>query len=159
MFFVLIVAVVVGAVFYFMTPVYYLDVTVGDEGEVVYHERVNPGDRFTHSYLHSVALQPVYETFEVGNDYNLYLVETGFGSLGAGLPYEDKGQFSIENGMYVLRDLKQPVDAVYLRGSSFTNHKLKIDNKVFNLSSKSFCGLRVEVKVRARARARASRLF
>ncbi len=90
----------------FYIPIYTLELRPFSDGEIVFSQKVQPGDKFTLKYTHSVALSPVWEIFIIDKDYQIVLIETDFLDHGAGLPYttfeneifvEEEGRFKIKN--------------------------------------------------------------
>jgi len=90
----------------FFIPVYTLELRSFPDGEFIFKQKVQPGDKFILKYTHSVALTPVWEIFIIDKDYQIVLIETDFLDHGAGLPYttfedeifvEEEGRFKIKN--------------------------------------------------------------
>ena len=88
------------------TPVYTLELRPFSGGELIFKQKVQPGENFILKYTHSVALTPVWEKFIIDKDYQIVLIETDFFDHGAGLPYatfeneifvEEDGRFKIKN--------------------------------------------------------------
>ena len=67
-------------------PVHALRVVAVRSERVVLATRVQPGDRFSYSFIHSVEHSPVEEFFEIDGSYRLWLYATTFGSMNTGLP-------------------------------------------------------------------------
>jgi len=90
----------------FFIPVYTLELRSFSDSETVFSQKVQPGDKFTLKYTHSVALTPVWEIFIIDENCQIILIETDFLDHGAGLPYttfeneifvEEEGRFKIKN--------------------------------------------------------------
>jgi len=90
----------------FFIPVYTLELRTFSDGEIVFSQKVQSGNKFILKYTHSVALTPVWEIFIINKDYQIVLIETDFLDHGAGLPYtafeneifvEEEGRFKIKN--------------------------------------------------------------
>jgi len=90
----------------FIISVYSLELRSYSDGELIFKQKIQPGDKFTLKYTHSVALTPVWEIFIINKDYQIVLIETDFLDHGAGLPYttfeneifvEEEGKFKIKN--------------------------------------------------------------
>ena len=60
--------------------------TLSRDGGILFYRLAKPGQRFQLSYLHSVALSDVGETFQIDPEYRIVLVETRFQGQGTGLP-------------------------------------------------------------------------
>jgi len=90
----------------FFIPVYTLELRPFSDDELIFKQKVQPGDEFILKYTHSVALTPVWEIFIINEDYQIVLIETDFLDHGSGLPYttfeneifvEEEGRFKIKN--------------------------------------------------------------
>jgi len=99
-------SIVIIIIILFFIPIYTLEFRSFPDSEIVFSQKVQPGDKFTLKYTHSVALTPVWEIFIIDKDYQIVLIETDFLDHGAGLPYttfeneifvEEEGRFKIEN--------------------------------------------------------------
>lgn len=117
------------------------------EERVLYQTSVKPGYRFTYSFIHSVEQKQWDEVFEIGQDYRIYLVETAFGSLGAGLPYDAAGEVAVGDGKIAISGLRQPVPKLSLKASSFTSCTLTFGDTVVDLSAPDVAGKAIEVRV------------
>ena len=101
----LIIAIIIIIILSFL-PIYTLELRPFPNGELIFKQKVQPGDEFILKYTHSVALTPVWEIFIIDKDYQIVLIETDFLDHGAGLPYttfeneifvEEEGRFKIKN--------------------------------------------------------------
>ena len=98
--------VIIIIIILFLIPIYTLELRPFPDGELIFKQKVQPGDEFILKYTHSVALTPVWEIFIIDEDYQIVLIETVFFDHGAGLPYttfeneifvEEEGRFKIKN--------------------------------------------------------------
>ncbi|MBA3063449.1 MAG: DUF1850 domain-containing protein [Atribacteria sp.] len=103
--FLLLIAIIIIIILFFI-PVYFLELKPFSDGELIFKQKIQPGDEFILKYTHSVALTPVWEIFIIDKDYHIILIETDFIDHGAGLPYttfeneifvEEEGRFKIKN--------------------------------------------------------------
>jgi len=101
----LLIAIIIITILFFI-PVFTLELRPFSGGELIFKQKVQPGDKFILKYTHSVALTPVWEIFIINKDYQIVLIETDFLDHGAGLPYttfeneifvEEEGRFKIIN--------------------------------------------------------------
>lgn len=69
----------------FLYPVRILSLTA--ENGIVLFRTIKAGDTFRLGYLHSIALNDVWDGFIIDKDYRIILAETSFQGQGAGLPY------------------------------------------------------------------------
>ena len=67
-------------------PVHVLQIEAPRKGKVVFVLSLQPGDRFSLMYRHSVELCRVWDYFRIDGQYRLILDETVFGSSNTGLP-------------------------------------------------------------------------
>ncbi|MBU4348882.1 DUF1850 domain-containing protein [bacterium] len=98
--------VIIIIIILFFIPVHTLELRIFSDGELIFKQKIQPGDKFILKYTHSVALTPVWEIFIIDKDYQIVLIETDFLDHGAGLPYttfeneifvEEEGRFKIKN--------------------------------------------------------------
>ncbi len=101
----LLIAIIIIIILFFI-PVFTLELRPFSDDELIFKQKVQPGDKFILKYTHSVALTPVWEIFIINKDYQIVLIETDFLDHGAGLPYttfeneifvEEEGRFKIKN--------------------------------------------------------------
>jgi len=101
----LLIAIIIIIILFFI-PVFTLELRPFSDDELIFKQKVQPGDKFILKYTHSVALTPVWEIFIINEDYQIVLIETDFLDHGAGLPYttfeneifvEEEGRFKIKN--------------------------------------------------------------
>ena len=101
----LLIAIIIIIILFFI-PVHTLELRTFSDGELIFKQKIQPGDKFVLKYTHSVALTPVWEIFIIDKDYQIVLIETDFLDHGAGLPYttfeneifvEEEGRFKIKN--------------------------------------------------------------
>jgi len=122
----------------FFIPLYNLELRSLSDGEIIFKQKVQPGDEFTLKYTHSVALTPVWEIFVINKDYQIVLIETDFLDHGAGLPYttfeneifvEEEGRFKIKN---MHRILPTPI---YYRIGAVRENVFYFKDEEINLST------------------------
>ena len=122
----------------FFIPVHTLELRSFSDGEIVFSQKVQSGDKFVLKYTHSVALTPVWEIFIIDKDYQIVLIETDFLDHGAGLPYttfeneifvEEENRFKIKN---MHRIISTPI---YYRIGAVRENILYFKGEEINLSS------------------------
>jgi hypothetical protein len=122
----------------FIISVYSLELRSYSDGELIFKQKIQPGDKFTLKYTHSVALTPVWEIFIINKDYQIVLIETDFLDHGAGLPYttfeneifvEEEGKFKIKN-----MDRIMPIP-IYYRVGAVRENIFYFKDKEIDLSS------------------------
>lgn len=84
---------------------------------------VEPGDRFYLHYIHSSDKTPIRDTFEVGEDGQLFLIEEAFLWHGAGLEFMnwEKASIMIEDGMIKVH-LRRHFPSLLLRVGRIADH-------------------------------------
>jgi len=109
----------------FIPQYYYLELKCVDNNEIVFLNRIEPRDIFILEYIHSVALTPVTEIFQVDKEHQIILIETNFLDHGAGLPYTPFEQevFLREEGKFKIKNMQRimPVPIYYRVGESSDN--------------------------------------
>lgn len=134
----LVLIVIVIIVILFFISVYTLELKTFEENKFIFKQKVQPGDKFTLKYKHSVELSPVWEIFIVDEKYQIVLIETDFLDHGAGLPYTAFGQeiFLSENNKFKIKNMHRimPSPIYYMVGAIRGNYFYFKDEEI-NLSS------------------------
>ena len=121
---------------------------------------VRPGDRFTLSYLHSVAKSRVSGIFEITRDYTISVKETAFGSFGPGLPDVRVGDdYEVKGGVIRLKNLSQTLPELSFFVHPYTEHQLVVLGQTLDLSKEVEPGSRVSIAVRPPLAGRVSQTF
>ena len=122
----------------FLIPIHNLEFRPFPDGEIIFKQKVQPGDEFILKYTHSVALTPVWEIFYIDKDYQIILIETDFLDHGAGLPYTafDKEIFMEEEGRFKIKNMQRimPSPINYMVGTIYENI-FYFENREINFSS------------------------
>jgi len=130
--------VIIIIIILFFIPIYTLELRSFSDDEIVFSQKVQPGDKFTLKYTHSVAITPVWEIFIIDKDYQIVLIETDFLDHGAGLPYttfeneifvEEEGKFKIKNMHRIMPN------AIYYRIGAIRENIFYFKGEEINLSS------------------------
>jgi hypothetical protein len=66
--------------------VHVLQIEAPRKDRIVFVRSIQPGDRFSLMYRHSVELCPIWDYIRIDGEYRLILEETVFGSSNTGLP-------------------------------------------------------------------------
>ena len=122
----------------FIIPLYSLELRSFSDGEIIFKQKVQLGDKFTLKYTHSVALTPVWEIFIINKDYKIILIETDFLDHGAGLPYApfDEEIFIEEDGKFKIKNMYRIIYIpFYYRIGSITENIFYFKDKEIDLSS------------------------
>ena len=122
----------------FFIPVYTLEPRLFSDGEIIFKQKVQPGDKFILKYTHSVALTPVWEIFIIDKDYQIILIETDFLDHGAGLPYSafDQEIFVEEEGRFKIKNMHRVIPTpIYYRIGAVSENIFYFKDKEIDLSS------------------------
>ncbi len=115
---------------------------------ILLRANVRPGDRFTLSYLHSVAKSRVAGAFEVTPAYEISVRETTFGSFGPGLPDVRPGDdYEVKGGLIRLK-VNQAIPGLFFAVYPYTEHRLEVGDRTLDLSKEVEAGGRVAITVR-----------
>lgn len=122
-------------------------------GQVLLECAVEPGQRFTLGYLHSVSRTRVRGLFEVGPDGGLVIRETSFGTFGPGLPALGAGdRYEIRDGAIHQLGVDEPLPELSVFVQPDTEHVLEIGGAVLDLSRLLAPGALVRIRVESAVR-------
>ncbi|MBA7563666.1 DUF1850 domain-containing protein [Candidatus Atribacteria bacterium 1244-E10-H5-B2] len=133
----LLIAIIIITILFFI-PVFTLELRPFSGGELIFKQKVQPGDKFILKYTHSVALTPVWEIFIIDDNYQIVLIETDFLDHGAGLPYAAFGQekFINEEGKFKIINMRRIIPTpFYYRIGAIRENIFYFKDKEINLSS------------------------
>jgi len=102
------------------------------ENNIIWEAEVVEGDQFTIKYLHSVAKTPVLEIFEIRKG-EILLIATEYQSYGAGLPFLNEHQYTLENNKFIIREINKKLPQILLRVSDYALHEFIYQNKSYKL--------------------------
>jgi hypothetical protein len=116
------------------------------QDRVFFSRKINPGDRFTFKYIHSVQKTPVYEVFTIDEKGRVVLVETRVMSLGHGLPAPRRDEeYAIEEDFLVIRNLNRNVGRLLIRVNFVRLMEIDFGRKAFDLRQCGRAGDLIEV--------------
>ncbi len=101
--------------------------------ELIYLQRVKPGDEFTMKWMHSVELQPWEEIFRIDKKYNIVLDRTRFKSFGAGVPDYAGNETLIEDGYVIFKGINTNMENLTYGISGFAKHTFYFKNDKLEL--------------------------
>jgi hypothetical protein len=130
--------VIIIIIILFFIPIYTLELRSFLDSEIVFSQKIQPGNKFTLKYTHSVAKTPVWEIFTIDKDYQIVLIETDFLDHGAGLPYASFGEeiFVEEDGKFKIKNMYRIIYIpFYYRIGSITENIFYFKDKEIDLSS------------------------
>jgi len=135
---IVLIIIIIFIILLFYIPIYTLDLKSFSDKEIVFSQRVLPGDEYTLKYTHSVALTPVWEMFRVNKKYQIILFETDFLDHGAGLPYAAFGKetFMMEDNKFKIKNMHRIIyTPFYYRIGAIREDIFYFKDKKINLSS------------------------
>lgn len=135
---ILIIIIIIVIIIFFSLSVYTLELRSFSDDEVIFKRKVQPGNKFTLKYTHSVSLTPVWEIFIIDDNYQIVLIETDFLDHGAGLPYAAFGQekFINEEGKFKIINMHRIIPTpFYYRIGAIRENIFYFKDKEINLSS------------------------
>ena len=119
-------------------PTTVLEIREGEGGPLVKVIPVNPGDRITYSYVHSIQKRPVDEILEVAPNGHLVVRETDYDMLGVGLPsdvLDGDFVFDQENERFRIVNMSRDIPVMRVRVASTQPNRLKVGGEEFRLDS------------------------
>lgn len=113
-----------------------LCITLVQEDKPVLELPMNPGERFTLRYFHSVENAPIWETHSMDRTGKIFIEEEKYEKFGAGMGKMPGVGRMVTQGIYeVITDMHMPVGNFILRvGSKGVDHTLIWRDRQFNLS-------------------------
>jgi len=131
----------------------YLTVRNRDTHELYARYRMDEGDRFSVTFIHSVNKYPLTDTYEI-EDGNIYVEETIYGSFGAGVqtelnPGEVLDKVYIDRPDYqgwamVIRNIHQLRNNVGYIVGTVSDHVLTVNGQ--DISLRDMCGKNAAVR-------------
>jgi len=146
----LIVAGVGGMVGFLLWPLFpVLEIVDGRGGRVAFCARIQPGQEFVLSFVHSVNRRPVYDTLRVEADH-LVIVRSRFDTFGAGMP-----EASTQDGTLVVAEdgwlewtVNRPTPEVTVRVGRMADHTVHFKGRDIRLSDLAEPGSALTLRVR-----------
>jgi hypothetical protein len=136
-----------GILFWPFVPA--LEIVDGRVGRVVFCARVQTGEEFVLSFVHSVNKRPVYDTLRVEADH-LVIVKSRFDSFGAGMPEASTpdGTLAIAEDGWLEWTVNRPVPEITVRVGWVANHTLHIKDREIRLADLAEPGKPLTMRVR-----------
>lgn len=111
---------------------YVLEVRVNGSEELVFQQKSNINDFFNITWIHSVTLQPVIETYKLEEPGKIPIVKMTFDEFGPNLPAhpEFNQYWVIEDGKFNVLGYERVFDRVPVTiGAVIADHRLTYNNK------------------------------
>lgn len=140
------VAVTLGLLLWPMGPALEM---VDRTGNTVFCSRVDVGQEFVLSFVHSVNRRPVYDTLRVESDH-LVIVRSRYDSFGAGMPTDStaEGTLAIAKDGWMEWTVNRPVPDVTVRVGWVADHTLTIEGRETRLADLAEPGSPLIIRVR-----------
>ncbi len=137
----------VGFLLWPLSPV--LEITDSREGRVFFCARVQPGEEFVLSYVHSVNRRPVYDTLRVEADH-LVIAKSRFDSFGAGMPEASTqdGTLTVAEDGWMEWTVNRPTPEIIMRVGRVADHTLHCKGRDIRLSDLAEPGSALTLRVR-----------
>lgn len=108
-------------------------------GDELLRVPLEPGERFTLHYMHSVDQAPIWEEHSVDEEGSIYIEEERFEMFGAGMGHwEGHGTLTSRGRYQVIENIHERIGSFILRvGGEKTRHTLLLRDLQVDLSSKA----------------------
>lgn len=146
----LIAAGVGGMVGFLLWPLFpVLEIVDGRSGRIVFCARVQPGEEFVLSFVHSVNRRPVYDTLRVGADH-LVIAKSRFDTFGAGMPEASTqdGTLNIAEDGWLEWTVNRPTPEITVRVGRMADHTVHYKGRDIRLSDLAEPGSALTLRVR-----------
>ena len=112
-----------------------LEIVDGRKGSIVFCARVQAGEEFVLSFVHSVNRRPVYDTLRAEDDH-LVIVKSRFDSFGAGMPESStpEGTLSVAPDGWLEWTINRPVPEITVRVGRVADHTLHLKGRDVRLA-------------------------
>jgi hypothetical protein len=126
-----------------------LEIVDGRSGCAVFCARVQSGEEFVLSFVHSVNKRPVYDTLRAETDH-LVIVRSRFDSFGAGMPEAStlEGTLTIAKDGWLEWTVNRAVPEITVRVGWVAEHTLHIQGREIRLANLVEPGKPLTMRVR-----------
>lgn len=121
------------------------------KNQLLYHTIVNPGDKFSVEWIHSISKQPVTETYKITDNLKIEIYEMIFNTNSPNLPAFPEGEtkWEIKDGIYRVYNYNVVLDELLITiGMVISNHTLFLKDEVFVLKELYRPGGLVKVEIK-----------
>jgi hypothetical protein len=139
-----------GMVGFLLWPLFpVLEIVDGRGGRVVFCARVQPGQEFVLSFVHSVNRRPVYDTLRVEADH-LVIVRSRFDTFGAGMPEASTqdGTLRVAEDGWLEWTVNYPTPELTVRVGRSADHTMHYKGRDIRLSDLAEPGSALTLRVR-----------
>jgi len=126
-----------------------LEILDGRTGKVAFCARIQNGEEFLISFVHSVNRRPVYDTLRAEGEH-LVIVKSRFDAFGAGMPEAStpEGTLTIAKDGWLEWTVNRPVPEITIRVGWVANHTLSIKDREIRLADLAEPGQPLTMRVR-----------
>lgn len=126
-----------------------LEILDGRTGRAVFCARLQPGEEFLISFVHSVNRRPVYDTLRAEGDH-LVIVKSRFDAFGAGMPEAStsEGTLAVAPDGWLEWTVNRSVPEVTVRVGRVADHILHLKSREIRLSNLAEPGSALTFRVR-----------
>lgn len=126
-----------------------VEVSDRSTGRIAFCERVQPGEEFVISFVHSVNRRPVYDTLRVERD-RLVIVKSRFDAFGAGMPEAttSEGTLAVAPDGWLEWTVHRPVPEVTVRVGRVADHTLHLKGREIHLADWAEPGTALTMRIR-----------
>jgi hypothetical protein len=137
--------------FYPLSPI--LQITDVKKGDVLFCIRVDEGEEFILSFVHSVNRRPVYDTLRVEGNHFL-IVKSRFDSFGAGMPEASSDGMELRVGEdgWLEWIVNRPVPEVTFFVGWVANHSLRLKDLDVPLTTLAEPGTLLSLRIQKASR-------
>jgi hypothetical protein len=139
-----------GLAGFLLWPLFHVIELVEDAtGRVAWCERVQPGEEFVLSFVHSVNRRPVYDTLRAEGDH-LVIVRSMFDAFGAGMPEAStpEGTLAVAPDGWLEWTVNRPVPEITVRVGRVADHMLILKGREIRLADLSEPGSALTLRAR-----------
>lgn len=130
------------------TPSFNLQIVDSSQRTVIWQRPIEPGQKFSVTYIHSVHKTPVKDSFQFVPGQNIVLTETIFTSYGVGIPFSTEHIFRATPEGFSVSGINTALGDYLFRVGRVTDHWLQVDNETIHFNELAPPGtlLRIQIK-------------
>ncbi len=120
----------------------------GDTGSVFAEYRMQPGEEFSITFIHSVNKSPVTDCYQTDGDGSIWLRRTVYYDFGAGVPFDLNEGESLsygEDGAMVISGIDRRISPFLIFVGTVSDHTLKAGGR--EVSLRDLCGRNTKVLI------------
>ena len=121
----------------------------GNTGERYASFAMDPGERFSITFIHSVNKSPVTDWYETDRKGRIWLKSTVYYDFGAGVPFDLNEGETLEytdNGAMVISGIDREIPQFLIFVGTVSDHTLSINGE--EISLRDLCGRNAKVRIK-----------